>query len=41
LRERLPSSAIVGVLSLGEIGTPASEGYPQFCNATLVAMPWC
>jgi hypothetical protein len=41
LRERLPSTAIIGVLSLGEIGTPASEGYPQFCNATLVAMPWC
>lgn len=41
LRDRLPSSAIVGVLSLGEIGTPATEGYPQFCNATLLAVPWC
>lgn len=40
LREHLPSSAVVGVLSLGEIGTPATEGYPQFCNATLLAIPW-
>jgi hypothetical protein len=41
LRQRLPSAAIPGVLSLGEIGTPATEGYPQFCNATLLAIPWC
>jgi len=41
LRDRLPSAEIVGLLSLGEIGTPATEGYPQFCNATLLAIPWC
>ncbi len=40
LRAHLPASAIIGVLSLGEIGTPATEGYPQFCNATLLAIPW-
>jgi hypothetical protein len=41
LREQHPAAEIVGVLSLGEIGTPATEGYPQFCNATLLAIPWC
>ncbi|HEX8989359.1 MAG TPA: FIST C-terminal domain-containing protein [Rhodocyclaceae bacterium] len=31
---------VTGALSLGEIGSARSDGYPLFHNATLVGVPW-
>lgn len=31
---------LFGVLSLGEIANTWQQEYPQFCNATIVALPW-
>ncbi|HCA27866.1 MAG TPA: histidine kinase, partial [Betaproteobacteria bacterium] len=31
---------VIGALSLGEIGTASSGGYPLFHNAALVGVPW-
>ncbi len=40
LHERFPTLPLMGALSLGEIGSSTSGGYPLFHNATLVAAPW-
>lgn len=34
------AAAVAGALSLGEIGSSRSGGYPLFHNATLVGVPW-
>lgn len=31
---------LFGALSLGEIANTRQQEYPQFCNATIVALPW-
>ncbi|HPT49076.1 MAG TPA: FIST N-terminal domain-containing protein [Accumulibacter sp.] len=40
LREETRAPALVGALSLGEIGSLTPWGYPLFHNATLVCRPW-
>lgn len=34
------AAQVAGALSLGEIGSARSDGYPLFHNATLVGVPW-
>lgn len=40
LEETVSPMPLFGILSLGEIGNIQRQGYPQFCNATIVALPW-
>lgn len=40
LGEVLAPATLVGALSLGEIGASRTSPYPQFHNATIVALPW-
>lgn len=35
------AKSVIGALSLGEIGSFRAGAYPQFHNATVVALPWC
>jgi hypothetical protein len=40
LQTAAPGRTLAGALSLGEIGSVARHGYPQFHTATLVCSPW-
>lgn len=40
LQRETAAACLGGALSLGEIGSTLSRGYPMFHNATLVCVPW-
>ena len=40
LQTQTGAAALGGALSLGEIGSTSTWGYPMFHNATLVCTPW-